>query len=395
MTRYDLKIALYALVAVVVVGLGIGYAVGLATAPPDQALVTTPAPVAFDGDARADGGGPTVDGIPGWVDLYVNDFENLLDDAAEAAIRADLIELYDQTGVEMTVLTISEMIAYGHTGTIEEFATKLFNAWGIGNAARNDGVLILVSRFDRAMRIELGAGYGADRDADMARIIEDVFLPEFREDKYQAGITRGVEETIFEVAGTYPGTFDQPVVQRGWNVIARRATDLGAVILAPILGLVGAGWIALRRYLRRRPRPCPDCRTLMQLAPEEAEDAHLNGGQKLEEFLGSVDYDVWHCPDCAHITVNGYKRWGGRHSVCTDCGFRTFESTSTVLQAATTSRAGRKRLDYHCKHCGHRDHEVRTIPKISESKSSGGGGGSSRSSFGGGSSSGGGASGRW
>lgn len=395
MTRYDMKVAAYALVAVVLLGLGLGYVVGRAAPPPNQDLVATSAPPEFDGGARADGGGPTVDGIPGWADLYVNDYQDLLDDGAEAALRADLIELYDQTGIEMTVLTISEMIAYGHTGTIEELATKTFNAWGIGDAGRNDGVLVLVSRFDRAMRIEVGAGFGARLDDPLAEVIADHFLPAFLEDKYQEGILRGVEETIFTVAGAYPGTYDQPVVQRGWGVIARRAQDVGAAILAPILAALGAAWIAFRRYLRRRPRPCPDCRAMMEKAPETTEDAHLNGGQKLEEFLGSVDYDVWHCPDCAHITVHGYKRWGGRHSVCTDCGFRTFESTSTVLEAATTSRAGRKRLDYKCRHCGHSDHEIRTIPKISDSKSSSSSGGSSRSSFGGGRSSGGGASGRW
>lgn len=391
MTRHDLKVAAYALVAVVL----LGFVVGKAAAPPSQDLIATSTPPAFDGDARADGGGPTVDGIPGWVDLYVNDYQNLLDDAAEAALRADLIELYDRTGIEMTVLTISEMIAYGHAGTIEELATKTFNAWGIGNAQRNDGVLVLVSRFDRTIRIEVGAGYGTRLDDPLAVVIANHFLPAFREDKYQAGILRGVDETIFTVAGAYPGTYDQPVIQRGWGVIAQRAQDMGAAILAPFLAALGAAWIAFRRYLRRRPRPCPDCRTVMEKAPETTEDAHLNGGQKLEEFLGSVQYDVWHCPECAHITVHGYKRWGGRHSVCTDCGFRTFESTSTVLQAATTSRAGRKRLDYNCRHCGHRDHEIRTIPKLSENKSSSRGGGSGRSSFGGGRSSGGGASGRW
>ena len=79
------------------------------------------------------------------------------------------------------------------------------------------------------------------------------------------------------------------------------------------------------------------------------------------------------------------------NSTCPECAYRTLETTSTVLSAATKTSTGRKRIDYDCRNCSHSDSETRTIPKISESSSSG----SSRSSFGGGSSSGGGASGSW
>ncbi len=398
MTRYDLKIGAVLLAGVVVLGLIIGFVVGTMTQPRDQVLRAEPsAPVSFEETGRSDGGAATVDGIPGWSDLYVNDYEDLLDDTAEARIRDQLTELYGETGIEMTVLTIADMIAYGHSGTIEEFATKTFNAWGIGDATRNNGVLILVSRFDRQMRIELGAGYGQDRDADMKRIIDTAFLPAFRDDAYQAGIETGVEETIFEVSGRYPGQFDQPTISRGWSIIGRRAADFGAGLLVPLIAMAGAGWLGFRRYLRRRPRPCPECRTMMVLAGEDADDAHLDGGQKLEEYLGSVDYDVWYCPSCAHNSIHGYSRWNGKFETCTDCGYQTYETTSRVLEEATRYKAGRKRLDYHCKNCDHRDHEVRTIPMIkdSDSSSSGSRSGSSRSSFGGGSSSGGGASGSW
>ncbi len=397
MTKYDLKIGALLLAGVVALGLVIGFVVGTLSEPRDQVLRDGPsAPVSFEETLRDDGGAPTVDGIPGWSDLYVNDYENLLDSATEDQIRAQLIELYNQTGVEMTVLTISGMIDYGFTGTIEEFATKLFNAWGIGDATRNDGVLILVSRFDRAMRIELGAGYPRSRDTDMQRVIDTKFLPAFRDDAYQKGIEAGVEETIFELTGRYPGQFDQPVVQRGWSIIGRKAADFAGWVIAPLIAAAGAAWIGFRRYMRRRPRECPDCRTMMIRATEDADDAHLDGGQRLEEYLGSRDYDVWYCPSCAHNSIHGYTRWGGKYSACTSCGYRTYETTTTVLQSATKHRAGRKRLDYHCKHCDHRDHETRTIPKISDSSSSGGSRSSSgRSSFGGGRSSGGGASGRW
>ncbi|MDQ2089402.1 hypothetical protein [Marimonas arenosa] len=130
---------------------------------------------------------------------------------------------------------------------------------------------------------------------------------------------------------------------------------------------------------------------MMLRAGEEADDEHLDGGQRLEEFLQSVDYDVWYCPDCGHMTIKGYRGWFSGYSTCPQCDYRTLETTSTVLKAATKSSSGRKRVDYDCRNCSYTDSEIRTIPKISDSSSSG----SSRSSFGGGSSSGGGASGSW
>ncbi|MDJ0821533.1 MAG: TPM domain-containing protein [Paracoccaceae bacterium] len=392
MTKHDLRIAAMILSVVVVLGLAIGYGVGLLTRS-DNAVTGAPpdAPVAFAQDRAVQENGYNGTEIPGYRDVYVNDYADLLDDDAEARIRRDLIELYDRTGVEMTLLTIERMGLYGFTGTIESFATRLFNTWGIGNAARNDGVLILVSRYDRQMRIELGAGYGRARDDDMQRVIDTAFLPSFRNDAYQQGIERGVDATVFEIAGAFPGGFDQSTIERGWSIIWRLLEQLGGWLFAVIAAPLGGAVMWLRRYMRNRPRPCDDCGTLMLRAGEEADDEHLDGGQRLEEYLKSVDYDVWHCPDCGHMTIKRYKGWFSGFSTCPECNYRTLETTSTVLVAATKSSTGRKRLDYNCKNCGYEDSETRTIPKISSSSGSG----SSRSSFGGGSSSGGGASGSW
>jgi uncharacterized protein len=93
---------------------------------------------------------------PDYNETFVNDFGNLLTSVQKAEIRADLKELRDKRDIEFTVVTISRMSDYGHTGPIEPFATGLFNYWGVGNAARNDGVMMLVSRNDRKMRIEVG-----------------------------------------------------------------------------------------------------------------------------------------------------------------------------------------------------------------------------------------------
>ena len=294
-------------------------------------------------------------------------------------------------GVEMTVLTIERMMDFGHPGQIEPFATRLFNTWGIGNATRNDGILVLVSRFDRMMRIELGAGYPSSRDGQMKVIIEDDFLPRFRVDDYQGGIEDGVEAIIWKISGAAPGQMrDVTTIERGGSTVWGWVRDTGGLILGVLLVPLAPVFFWVRRHLRNRPRKCRRCKAMMWRAGEEADDEHLDGGQRLEEYLKSVDYDVWHCPKCARIEVIRYASWFAGHGACRQCDYRTMKTDSTVLHQPTKSSTGSKRLDYSCDQCGFKDSEVRTIPKISSSSSSSGG-----SSFGGGSSSGGGASGSW
>jgi uncharacterized protein len=153
---------------------------------------------------------------------------------------------------------------------------------------------------------------------------------------------------------------------------------------------LGGAWIGIRRWRRNRPRACAQCDATMIRAGEAADDEHLDGGQRLEEFLKSVDYDVWYCADCGHMRIERYPAWFSGHGSCPRCDYKTLKTTTTVLQSATTTSTGRKRIDYDCQHCGYENSETRTIPKKSKSSS-----GSGRSSFGGGSSSGGGASGSW
>lgn len=157
------------------------------------------------------------------------------------------------------------------------------------------------------------------------------------------------------------------------------------------LGFVGTG-LGVREAVRRWPRKCKKCQVPMERLGEQADDRFLSEGEKVEERLGSVDYDVWSCPECHEARK---LRWGAilsSYSRCTSCSFRTLSTTTRTLQSATQYSTGLAEVTENCAHCGFHNRYTRVIPRRPKpsSRSSSGGGRSSR-----GSSSGRGSSGSW
>jgi uncharacterized protein len=118
---------------------------------------------------------------------------------------------------------------------------------------------------------------------------------------------------------------------------------------------------------------------------EVADDAALSPGQRAEERLGSVDYDVWACPTCDERLVIPYTRWWSSIKGCPQCGFRTVRSETRTLRAATTASTGLEETRLTCANCDWRDVAVRETPRIQPSSGGSDGGGASAGgvSFGG------------
>jgi uncharacterized protein len=176
--------------------------------------------------------------------------------------------------------------------------------------------------------------------------------------------------------------------------------------LLAIAGLLVGGAV-LARYLRNRPRDCEHCGARMARLDEAGDDVYLDSGQKAEEFLRSVDYDVWKCGTCGNHQLIPYAAWFSGAGACPSCRYRTVLTTTTVLEHATYDSGGRKEVIRDCRNCGFHDRDIVYLPQLTrpsnDSASSSGGSSyssfssssSSSSSSGGGFSSGGGASGSW
>jgi uncharacterized protein len=142
---------------------------------------------------------------------HVNDFANLLGQSAETSLEARLVKLEQDTSAEVAVVTVNDM-----GGTyIEDYAVRLFEAWGIGKENQDNGVLFVTSLAERKVRIEVG--YGLEpiiTDGRAGRILDEKVLPGFRSGDYETGILQGAEAIEEYIrSGTPPGPIEDNPLQ--------------------------------------------------------------------------------------------------------------------------------------------------------------------------------------
>jgi uncharacterized protein len=178
----------------------------------------------------------------------VNDFAEVLDASQRATLETELADLERATSAEVAVVTMDTLGGR----TVEDYATDLFNTWGIGKKDRDNGVLILVAVQDRAMRIEVGYGLeGILPDGLAGAVIRETFLPRFRNDDYRTGLLEGTARVIAIVrrnetlTAAQRAAFDQAARDEGktWGLTAFIGifVGLGAFTLGTAAGAkVGA-----------------------------------------------------------------------------------------------------------------------------------------------------------
>ena len=180
----------------------------------------------------------------------VTDHADLLPPVAEQRLTERLRSVRKDTGVEIQVLTLARQADWAPDWTLERFATDLFNHWGVGHGDRDDGVLVLHD--DRAMRLELGAGYARDWDGVAREIVEGVFVPAFSQGAYASGVSDGVEAVIEEIV--LPAHQGQTAPTSGSD------DPWGYVIIAGFFGML-ISFLGRHRIADAavRLRRCPNC----------------------------------------------------------------------------------------------------------------------------------------
>jgi uncharacterized protein len=127
----------------------------------------------------------------------IYDQADMLPADQEAALDQRLREFDARTGNAVIVATVDNL----QGDTIEDYAQKLYAAWGIGGAERDTGVLLLVAKQERKMRIEVGYGLTPYiTDILSGRIIRDDITPHFKQGDFPGGITAGVDALVTQLS---------------------------------------------------------------------------------------------------------------------------------------------------------------------------------------------------
>lgn len=133
-------------------------------------------------------------------DGWVTDLAGLLSATEESELER-LMESYRLgTTHEIALLTVPSL----QGEPIERFALEVGRAWGLGTKEKNNGALLVVSKDDRKLRIEVGRGLeGNLTDSICGRIIRDVIAPEFKRGRFGAGLEQGIVAIHEAIGGNY------------------------------------------------------------------------------------------------------------------------------------------------------------------------------------------------
>ncbi|MBA2626975.1 MAG: TPM domain-containing protein [Gemmatimonadales bacterium] len=286
-----------------------------------------------------------------------------------------------------------------------DVGVAIYRTWGIGridtlgSARRNLGVVLLIVPKELAPDhqgqcwITTGTGAEGDiTDAVSGRICRESIVPALRTRDYAGAIAAGIDGIAERLGKDQELASDSSTIGNGTSAgssrrLPRWFTAVGG-ILAGLAALVGAN-----RWRRVRPRRCPTCGQRMQRLTEAADDAPLAAGQRLEEMLKSVDYDVWRCP-AGHELILPYRSHMSGYTECAACHIRAVRKTTRTIEEPTLTSMGTAEETLTCRSC-HAVTVVKVVlPRLtapsSSSSSSGSSGGGGGSSFGGSGSTGGG-----
>lgn len=182
------------------------------------------------------------------LDTPVIDTTGTLDAATRQALEAQSLALRQRKGSQLQILIVPTV----QPEDIAQYAVRAFEQWKLGRKGVDDGVLLVVAKNDRRVRIEVGYGLeGAIPDATSARVIQEYLVPKFRAGDYAGGVTDATAALVKLIDGEplpAPMADNRPGSGGNWVmalfaafVIAQVARGILGRAPSLLRGVVGAG----------------------------------------------------------------------------------------------------------------------------------------------------------
>lgn len=128
----------------------------------------------------------------------VTDVTNTLSAPEQQALTQKLASFAQEKGSQIAVLIVPTT----QPEDIAQYSLRVAEAWKIGREKEDDGVLVVVAKSDRKMRVEVGYGLeGAIPDAIAKRIVSDVMAPYFRQGDFAGGLNAATDQLMALISG--------------------------------------------------------------------------------------------------------------------------------------------------------------------------------------------------
>ncbi|MGC8916385.1 MAG: TPM domain-containing protein [Thermoanaerobaculum sp.] len=163
----------------------------------------------------------------------VNDLAGLLDEATRQKLEERLKSLEQATGAQVVVLTIPSLDGE----SLEEYSHRVASTWKLGQKGKDNGVLFLIAKADRKMRLEVGYGLeGVLPDATCRRILDNLVRPRFRAGDFAGGIEAGVDAVAKAISGQAVAA--EPPAAKGPGPLEKvLGLCLGFLVFTVVVGL--------------------------------------------------------------------------------------------------------------------------------------------------------------
>lgn len=142
----------------------------------------------------------------------VNDYAGLFSPAVTAQLEKQLQELEKSDSTQVVILTVPSL----EGDSLEDFSIRVAEKWRIGQQGVDNGVILLISKAEHKIRIEVGRGLeGKLTDLISGRIIRNDIAPKFKSNDFDGGVAAGVSSLIAVVRGEYKAPVQQKLKHGG------------------------------------------------------------------------------------------------------------------------------------------------------------------------------------
>jgi uncharacterized protein len=172
--------------------------------------------------------------VPSAPEARVNDYAGMLSQDAKASLESYLAGIENKTGIQIVVAAFPSL----EEESLEDYSIRLAEKWKIGQKGKDNGVILLIFKQERKLRIEVG--YGLEEklpDATASAIIRNVIAPYFKTGDYDSGVTAGVQAIANTVMGENTGETETTSDSGGFTIDRAKLIKIGIIVLC-ILGIL-------------------------------------------------------------------------------------------------------------------------------------------------------------